>query len=114
MNLVHKILAAEIENERKGRVKPDTFTEEERNAIVRLGLEKEKKNIEIMYLFRIGILMAGGLIEEEARDQIYQEELNKGDLKRIKMLRELQDRVHPLKNHTNTLPIQPDQPPSLP
>jgi hypothetical protein len=114
MGLVHKFLAAYIENERKGRVKPDTLSEEERDAIVRLGLEKEKKNIEIMYLFRIGVLMAEGLTEQEARDQIYQEELNKGDLKKIKMLRELQNRVHPLKMGSKVPPIPPDQPPSLP
>jgi hypothetical protein len=114
MSLVHKILAAEIENERKGRVKPDTFSEEERNAIVRLGLEKEKKNIEIMYLFRIGVLMAGGSTEKEARNQIYQEEFKKGDLKKIKILQELQNRVHPLKMDSNVPSIPPDQPPSLP
>jgi hypothetical protein len=114
ISLVHKILAADIENERKGRVKPDTFSEGERNAIVRLGLEKEKKDTEKLYLFHIGVLIAGGLTEEEARGQIYQEELNKGDLKKIKMLLELQNRVHPLKNDTNASPIQPEQPSSLP
>jgi hypothetical protein len=100
MGLVHKILAADIENERKGRVKPDTFSEKERNTLIKLGLEKEKLNLEMIYLLRIGALMAGGLTEEEACEQIYQEMLKKGDSRTAKMAREFQGRLHPVKPDT--------------
>jgi CRISPR/Cas system CSM-associated protein Csm2 small subunit len=113
MEFIHAILAADMENERKGRVQPDTFSEEERNAIIRLGIEAETKNIEILYWLRIGSLMAERLTTEQAREKIYQDCLEKGDLKRAKMVRAFQDKVHPLKTNDQIPPLTPPQTPSL-
>jgi hypothetical protein len=112
MALLHKILAVDLENERRGRVKPDTFSEEEHNAIMRWGIESEMKKAEIWYWFRIGILKAEGLTIEQAREKIYQALVNKGDLKRAKMIREFQDKVHPLKDGDQLPPSTPLQPTS--
>jgi hypothetical protein len=112
MALYHKILAVDMENERKGRIKPDTFSEEERNAIIRLGEKFEMKKVEIWYWYRIGSLMAEGLTTEQAREKVYQYLIEKGDLKGAKALRAFQDRVHPLKTNDQIPPLSPPQPPS--
>jgi hypothetical protein len=112
MEFVHKVLGADMENERKGRVKPDTFSEEERDAIMRLGVEREMKKTEISYWFRIGGLMADGLTQEEAREKLYQDLLDKGDPKVTKLMREFQDEVHPLGKNDQMPPPSPPQPPS--
>jgi len=112
MELFHQVLAADMENERKGRVKHDTFSEEERNTVMRWGVESELKKAEIWYWFRIGILKAEGLTQEQAREKIYQDLVNKGDLKQAKMIREFQDKVHPLKDGDQLPPSTPLQPPS--
>ena len=111
MALYHKILAVDMENERKGRVKPDTFSEEERNAIIRLGEEFEMKKVEIWYWFRIGSLMAEGLTTEQAREKVYQDLIEKGNLEGAKALRAFQDKVHPLKTNDQIPPLPPPQPP---
>jgi hypothetical protein len=107
MALFHKILAVDLENERRGRVQPDTLSEEERDALIRSGIESEMKKTELYYWLRIGTLMAGGLTPEQAREKIYQDLLEKGDLKRAKILREFQDKVHPLKTNDQTPPPTP-------
>ena len=107
MEFIHAIFAADMENERKGRVQPDTFSEEERNAIIRLGIEAETKNIEILYWLRLGSLMAEGLTTEQARGKIYQDCLEKGDLKRAKIVRAFQDKVHPSKTNDQIPPQTP-------
>ena len=112
MALYHAVLGADIENERKGRVKPDTLSEEERNAIIRLAVEAGMKEIEISYWYRIGVLMTEGLTPEEAREKIYQNLLQKGDLKGAKTIRVFQDKYHPLKTNDQMPPSSPPQPPS--
>jgi len=112
MKMTHAVLAADMENERQGRVKPDTFSEEERNTIMKWGVESERKKAEMWYWFRIGILKAEGLTPEQAREKIYQDLVNKGDFKGAKMIREFQDRVHPLKYGDQLPPSTPLQPPS--
>ena len=104
----------EIENAKKGQVKPAVLSVEERNTIIRLGVEKEKKETEALYWLRIGILYAQGYNEEEAREKIYQDLVDKGDMKRAKMMREFQDEVHPLKPDNQGSPISPQQPPPSP
>jgi hypothetical protein len=97
MGFFHKVLATDMEKERRGQLKPDTFSEEERNTVIRLGLEREMKKVEIAYWLRIGSLKAEGITTEQAREKIYQDLLEKGDLKGAKVIREFQDKVHPLK-----------------
>jgi hypothetical protein len=108
MALFHQVLAVDMENERQGRVKPDTFSEEERKAIMRLGVQQEMKKLEMWYWFRIGALKAEGLTTEQAREKIYQDLLDKNDLKGAKILREFQDKVHPLVKNDQVPTTSPD------
>jgi hypothetical protein len=112
MALFHQILAADMENERKGRVKPGTFSEEERNAIIRWGVEQERKKLELAYWLHTGALIAEGLTAEQAREKIYQDLLEKNDLKGAKLMREFQDNVHPLGKNDQVATPSPDQPSS--
>jgi hypothetical protein len=97
MQLIHTVVAADMENERLGRVKPDRLSEKERDAIIKWGIESEMKKTEIYYWLRIGILTTEGLTREEAREKMYRDLIEKGDLKKAKMIREFQDKVDPLK-----------------
>ena len=110
IGFLRAILAVPIENEQKGRVQPDTFSEDERNAIIKLGIKMEKKKAEEQYWLRIGALMAGGSTEEQAREQIYRDLVEKGNLKGARLIREFQDKVHPLKNGEQAPPSVPPQP----
>lgn len=112
MAFFHRVLAVDMENERGGRVKPDKLSEEERDAIIKFAIDSEMKKTETVYWLRIGILMAAGLTKEEAREKMYQDLLEKGDLKRAKMLRAFQDKVHPVKHDSEVPPTPPEQPPS--
>ena len=109
---VHQIIAKDMENERRGRVKSDTLSEEERHIIIKWVLEAEEKEAEIYYSTQIGHLMADGITMEQAREKIHQDFLEKGDLKRAKMIREFQDKVHPLKTNGQITPPSTPQPPS--
>ena len=112
MAFIHSLLAADMENERKGRVKPDILSESERNSIIKLGIESEMKKAEKLYWFRVGVLMAGGLTKEQAREKIYQDVVGKGDLKMAKTFRDFQNKVDPLKAGDELPPTSPHQPPS--
>jgi len=112
MELIHKVLAADLENEKKREVKPDKLSEKERDAIIRFAIDSEMKKSEIAYWLRIGVLMAAGLTKEEAREKMCQDLLEKGDLNRAKILREFQDKVHPLKTNDQIPPPSPDEPSS--
>ena len=112
MALMHKVLAADMENERQGRVKPDTLSNEERNAILQFGIESLKKKTEISYLFRVAGMIANGSTPEQACETIYQEFLQKGDLKGAKITREFQDKVQTLIKSGQVPPLSPPQPPS--
>jgi hypothetical protein len=111
MAIVHTVLAADMEKEHKKRVKPDRLSEEERNAIIRLGIEREMKSTEILYWLSIGGLKAGGLTTEQAREKIYQDLVEKSDLKVVNLFREFQDKVHPLKAGDQSPPSVNPQPP---
>jgi hypothetical protein len=110
--LIHEILAKDMEDERQGRVKPDTLSEKERDILIRFGIESEMKKTEMYYWLRIGVLVAGGLTREQAREKMYQDLLKKGDISGAKMLREFQDRVHPVKSDSDLPPTPPGQPSS--
>ena len=108
--LLHKTLAADLSNERKGRVKPDRLSEEERAALVKRGIASEMKKIESLYWIRVGVLMAEGLTEEQARERIYQDIEKDGDPNKAKAMREFQDKIHPLKiNGQEEPPVSPPQ-----
>jgi hypothetical protein len=112
LEFVRKIIAKDMENERRGRVKPDILSKEERDIVVKWALDAEKKKTEILYWVRIAALMAEGLTLEQAREKMYQDLLKIGDIKEAKMLREFQDRVHPAKPDSNVPTTPPGQPSS--
>jgi hypothetical protein len=112
LEFVHGVLAAAAKQEREERVKPDTLSEEERTALVRYGLETQMKKLEMWYWYRVGSLKAEGLTPEQAREKIYQDLINKGDLKEAKLLRGFQDKVHPLKTEVQSPPPSPLSPSS--
>jgi hypothetical protein len=70
------------------------------------------KRTEIFYWFRIASLVAEGYTPEQARETIYQDLLEKGDTKGAKMIREFQDKVHPLGKNDQVPPLSSLQPPS--
>jgi len=107
MAFLHQVLAADMENERLGRVQPDRLSEEERKALLKFGIESEMKKTEVIYWVRIGTLIAEGLTEEQAREKMYQDLANKGDLNRAKFLRGFQDKIHPLKKDDQLPPSTP-------
>jgi DNA-binding CsgD family transcriptional regulator len=102
MELIHAILATDLEKEKEKRTEPDRLSEKERGVILRWAVEREMKSTEVLYWFRIGVLKAGGLTEEQAREKIYQDLVEKGDLNKAKMMREFQDKVHPLGDNDKT------------
>ena len=106
MKLTHAVLAADMENERKGRVKPDRLSEEERDALIKYGIESEKRKTEISYWLRIGCFMAGGLTEEQAREKIYQDLLITNP-QAAKVMCEFQDKVHPVQPDGGIAPPSP-------
>jgi hypothetical protein len=110
--LVHKVIAKDMEDERLGRVKLDTLSEKERNALMKMGIKAEMKKVEKDYWFHIGVLVATGLTKEEAREKMCQDLLEKGDIKSAKLLREFQDLVHLVKPNSEEPLKLPDQPPS--
>ncbi|MBN1368295.1 MAG: hypothetical protein JW967_10265 [Dehalococcoidales bacterium] len=97
MAFFHKVLEIEMENERRGRIKPDTLSAEERDAAIKIGIALQMKKTQTKYWISIGILQAAGLTEAQAREKIYQDILNSGNLEMARMIREFQDKFHPLK-----------------
>ena len=94
--LIHKILAAAIKQEREGRVKPDVFSREERDAIMRYEIQSQYKQLQEIYWKKIAVLRLEGLTEQQAREKKYQDLVGKGDEKRAKIFRQFQDRIHPV------------------
>ena len=109
----HRILVAAAENERRGRVQLDRLTVEERDAILRYGVDSYKKRIEMLYWISIATLMAEGLTAEQGREKIYHDLIEKGDLEGAKKMREYQDIVHPLKTGDQLPPPSPPGPPPI-
>jgi len=109
---MRRILEASAENDRQGRVKPEKLSAEERDAILRGGVESLKRGLEKTYWSRMAGLMAEGFTLDEAREKVYQDLLKRGDLERAKMMREYQDVVHPLKPGDQAPPPSPLQPSS--
>ena len=113
---MRKVIEAADKAEQQGRVKCERLTAEERNAAIRYGLEAKMKltirRLEKEYWFRIGELMGEGLGVEQARARIYQDLLEKGDMKGAKAMRQYQDIIHPMKANDQTPPPSTSQRPS--
>ncbi|MGD0806748.1 MAG: hypothetical protein ABSA10_04670, partial [Anaerolineales bacterium] len=73
MELFHDVLASAVKQEREGRVKPDVFSEEERQAILRQELKSRFKQLQTIYWRKIAGLMVEGQTEEQAREKIYRD-----------------------------------------
>jgi hypothetical protein len=112
MKLFHRALAKEMANEREGRIRPDTYTEEEQNFAIKWSMDKEKKEMELTYWFRIGKYMAQGLSKEEAREKVLKDEIDKGDPIKSEVFRKFQNEIHPLKTNDQASPPSPPQTPS--
>jgi hypothetical protein len=109
---LRRILEAETENEQSGRVQPERLSLAERDTIMKWGIQSVIKKAEIIYWFRISELIAGGITMEQAREKVYQDLIEKGDLEGAKALRAYQNVVHPVKADDQLPPPLPSQPPS--
>jgi hypothetical protein len=96
-----KLIEADVEDEKQGRIKPDKLSDQERNRILKWGQQSALKKLERIYWLRIAELMVEGKTVEQGREKIYQDLLDKGDIEGAKMMREYQDRIHPLKNNSH-------------
>jgi hypothetical protein len=111
IELFHGVLASAAKQEHEGRVKPDVFSEEERKAIIQLKLKSRFKQLQTTYLKKIAGLMVEGLTEEQAREKIYRDLLTT-DPRAANLMREFQDKVHPLVKKDQKPPQSPLQPQS--
>ncbi len=108
----HRVLEAAAKQEWEGRVKPDELSDEERNSILMYGVKARWRNLEETYWLRIAELIGEGLTIEQAREKIYQDLVDKGDLVGAIQMRKYQDRVHPLKAKQQLPKPPPPKPPS--
>ena len=108
-----KIIEADVENEKQGRVQPDRLSDEERDVILKWGQQSAIKKLERIYWLRIAELMVEGKTVEQGREKIYRDLLYKGDIEGAKMMREYQNIIHPLKNVDQPPPPLSPEPPSL-
>jgi hypothetical protein len=104
MGYFHQIVAADMELERQGHVIPDRLTTEEISIVLKWEQQSLKKTKEVRYFKSIAALMVNRLTEEQAREKIYQDLLDKGDLEGAKAMRAYQDIVHPLKHGDQSPP----------
>ncbi len=99
MPLIHRAIEAEMKKERQEGIKPDTLSEEEILKVKRIAAESQIRGTVKQYWLRVFTLMAGGLSEEQAREKIYQDIVDRGDLEMAKKVREFQNRFHPIKDN---------------
>jgi len=112
MGFARQILQADLENERKGAVQPDRLTDEEINRLLKFEIESLPKKMETLYWKGIAaLMMKEKLTREQAREKMYQDLQNKGDLAGAKALRSYQNIVHPLKTPHQSPPPSPIRPP---
>lgn len=118
-NFVTEFTRATLEGaarmEREGRPRRDRLTEQEQIEVIslarRVDADHKMRILEIQYWLRIGELMSGGLTKEQAREKMYQDLIDKGDVEGAKEMREYQDKVHPLKANADN---QAKRPPLTP
>jgi hypothetical protein len=75
------------------------------NLAVKVGLSAPIYRVALL-----AVIVSGAV--EEAREKIYQDLLNKGDIEGAKAMRKYQDVVHPLKNDSQQPPSTPEPPPA--
>lgn len=92
-----KVIKADAQAKREGRIKPDRLSEKEIATILGYGDEFKARNLETLYWYRIAVSKSEGLTVEQAREKVYQDLLEKGDVKGAKAMRAYQDIIHPLK-----------------
>jgi len=99
-SFARETLKASEKMEREGRSKIDRLTREEENKLIRYGMEARAnlgfKESQVLYWIRLGELMTEGLTKEQAREKIYHDLVNKGDIEGAKQMRGFQNTVHPL------------------
>ena len=105
--LIHRILEIDMERERRGRVKPDRLSAEERESLISDGIKNAKKKMERSYWLRIGELMGEGFTEEESRQKLCRQMVDSMDARHEEFFRKFQDEVHPLQRGD-----PPPQPPA--
>jgi hypothetical protein len=104
IEFIRAILAADVERERQTGLKPERLSPEERDAIRRWPIQKAIREIEVLYWANISNLVAGRLTEGQAREKIYQDLIDKGDIEGATMIRQFQNAVHPLKTGAKPKP----------
>lgn len=109
---LRRIIEADLEIERRGRVQPERLSAKERDTILKWGVQSVVRQMEIMYWIRISLIIAEGKTIEQAREKIYQDLLDNGDIESAKRMRQYQDIVHPLKTDDKQPPSPPQPPPS--
>jgi len=109
MQQFHNILAAAIEQE--GRIKPDVFSKEEQEAIMRYEIQSQFRQLQTIYWKKIAGLRLEGLTEQQAREQMYQDIIDKGDEKKAEIFRQFQDKIHPSDRIVQPPQNSPPKPP---
>lgn len=95
MQQFHNILAAAVKQEQEGRTKPDVFSKEEQEAIMRYEIQSQFRQLQTIYWKKIAGLRLKGLTEQQARKKMYQDLIDKGNEKQAKIFRQFQDKIHP-------------------
>jgi CRP-like cAMP-binding protein len=111
LKIMRRILEVSAEQERQGRVQPDKLTPEERDSILKDGVNAYWRRIEMTYWETIAELCSKGLTIEEAR-KAYRDFIDESDGEKAKELRAYQDKIHPLKPDKPPLPKAPEPPPA--
>lgn len=109
IELLRRIIEIDLENERKGRVKPELLSLEEREIIIKWQMQSMAKRIQINYWSAIGKIMAEGNTIEQAREKMYQDLVVQGNPEAAKGLRLLQDKIHPMGKSTQPPQSSPPQ-----
>jgi hypothetical protein len=107
-----KVIEAATIAEQQGRPKRDRLTNDERNTIIRWRLESKMRSLETQYWLRISELRAEGLTMEQAREKIYQDLVDKGDVEGARMMHTYQNRIHPPKADNPEAPTSSPPPSS--
>jgi len=110
MALIHRILELDLENERKGAVKRDRLTEDEIDQLLKSEQESFIKRMEVSYWKNIATLMMEGISREQAREKMYRDLLDNGNVEGAKALRAYQDITDPLKPRRQEPPPSSVQP----
>jgi len=99
-----QVIEVDAQAKREGRIKPGRLSKKEIATILGYGEELKVKNLEKLYWSRIAVSIGEGLTVEQAREKIYQDLVDKGDLEGAKMVRKYQDMIHPLKSDNREPP----------